>query len=63
MLTKTIKTSNLKQTFHKESKKLLSIKNVVWDRETKKKKKKKKMVSFCKQSTGHLLKQVTTSDK
>ena len=61
MLTKTIKKSNLKQIFHKESKKLLSIKNVVWDRETKKKK--KKMVSFCKQSTAHLLKQVTTSDK
>ena len=31
--------------------------------ERQKKKKKKKMVSFCKQSTGHLLKQVTTSDK
>ena len=27
------------------------------------KKEKKKMVSFCKQSTAHLLKQVTTSDK
>ena len=57
MLTKTIKISNLKQGFLKKSKKLLSIKNVVWDRES------RKMVLFYKQSTALLLKQITTSDK
>ena len=31
--------------------------------ERQKKKKKNKMLSFCKQSNAHLLKQVTTSDK
>lgn len=57
MLTKAIKISNLKQGFLKKSKKLLSIKNVVWDRES------RKMVLFYKQSTALLLKQITTSDK